>query len=240
MKFTPVELRVLGCLLEKQRTTPDGYPLSLNSLRSACNQSTNRDPVVDYDEATIREALGRLGRNRYIRSGAGHGGRTLKYRHLIDEEMNLADDQLTVLGVLMLRGPQTPGEIKGRTERWHSFEGGISGVLETLQALIDRDMVAQLERKPGQKEERYAHLLGEEEVEAAEIPAGGIAPSPSGPPTAEVAAALHAVSRSIQHTLSAVEGLTVQCGLHPDKTEEIAAEVRKARTELENAGRLLG
>jgi len=154
-----VEIRVVGCLVEKQRTTPDQYPLSLNSLRLACNQSTNRDPVVDYEEATIRRALSELGRRRWIRSASGHTSRVAKYRHLIDVELNLPEDQLSMLAVLMLRGPQTPGELKQRTERMHHFED-LATVQRTLDDLIGRELVERLERRPGQKEERYRHLLG--------------------------------------------------------------------------------
>lgn len=156
--LSPAEIRVLGCLIEKQRTTPDAYPLTLNSLLLASNQSTNRDPVVDYDEATVREALGELGRRRWIRSASGHGGRTLKYRHLLADELPLPNAEMAVLAVLMLRGAQTPGELKQRAERLHSF-AGVGEVLEALDSLIDRELVRRLDRRPGQKEERYEHLL---------------------------------------------------------------------------------
>ena len=154
-----VEIRVVACLVEKQRTTPDHYPLTLNSLRLACNQSTNRDPVVDYDEKTIRRALGELGRRRWIRSASGHTSRVAKYRHLIDVELNLPEDQLSILAVLMLRGPQTPGELKQRTERMYGFDD-LATVQRDLDDLIERELVERLERRPGQKEERYRHLLG--------------------------------------------------------------------------------
>src|SRR6266496_4224195 len=121
MDAEPVEIRVLGCLIEKQRTTPDAYPLSLNALRLACNQSTNRDPVVHYDEETIRGALHRLGRRRYTRLASGHSSRAAKYRHLLDDELRLDPAEQAVLAVLMLRGPQTPGELKQRTERMQAF-----------------------------------------------------------------------------------------------------------------------
>jgi len=153
------EIRVLGCLIEKQRTTPDAYPLTLNSLRLACNQSTNRDPVVDYDEATVRAALGELGRRRWIRGASGHTSRSPKYRHLLDTELSLDEDQISVLAVLMLRGPQTPGELKQRTDRLFSFHD-LAAVHTTLGALIGRDLVERLPRRPGQKEERYQQLLG--------------------------------------------------------------------------------
>ncbi|MEX0620565.1 MAG: YceH family protein [Solirubrobacterales bacterium] len=154
-----VEIRVLGCLVEKQRATPDQYPLTLNSLRLACNQSTNRAPVVDFDEATIRKALGELGRRSWIRSASGHTSRSAKYRQLIDVELNLPDDQISILAVLMLRGPQTPGELKQRVDRLHAFED-LAAVQSTLEDLIERDYVERLERRPGQKEERYRQLLG--------------------------------------------------------------------------------
>src|SRR6185369_3754146 len=117
-----VEIRVLGCLIEKQRTTPDAYPLSLNALRLACNQSTNRDPVVDYDEDAIRDALQHLYRRGWTRLTSGHGSRAAKYRHLLDEALGLRRDEIAILAVLMLRGPQTPGELKQRVERLQHFD----------------------------------------------------------------------------------------------------------------------
>jgi uncharacterized protein len=157
--LSPVELRVLGCLIEKQRTTPDVYPLSLNSLRSACNQSTNRDPVVDYDEPTIRSALDELSRRGWARLASGRGSRAVKFRHLLPEALSLSDPEIALLTVLMLRGPQTPGELKQRAERLHPF-GSLADVEGTLQNLVGRDLVARQPRGPGQKEERYRQLLG--------------------------------------------------------------------------------
>lgn len=156
---TDEEMRVLGCLIEKQRTVPDQYPLTLNSLRLACNQSTNRDPVVDYDEATVRRALGELGRRRWIRGASGHTSRVAKYRQLFEGEMNLDQDQVAVLAVLMLRGPQTPGELKQRVDRLFSFHD-LAAVHTTLDALIGRELVERLPRRPGQKEERYRQIIG--------------------------------------------------------------------------------
>jgi uncharacterized protein YceH (UPF0502 family) len=161
-----VELRILGCLIEKQRTTPDAYPLSLNSLRLACNQTTNRDPVVEYDEATIRVALERLSRKGWTRLASGPGSRAAKYRHLLDEALQLTPSELALLGVLMLRGPQTPGELKGRTERLYPF-GSLEDVEGALDRLIERELVVRQERRPGQKELRYAQLLGGEAPETA-------------------------------------------------------------------------
>jgi uncharacterized protein YceH (UPF0502 family) len=183
-----VQIRVLGCLIEKQRTTPDQYPLTLNSLRLACNQSTNRDPVVDYDEAEIRRALGELGRRRWIRGASGHTSRSPKYRHLLDQEMSLAEDQISVLAVLMLRGEQTPGQLKQRTERMFGFHD-LDALQTTLDALASRELIERLPRRPGQKEDRYRQLLGGNHLE--EAPEVETAVSDSGvdhPPNREAVA----------------------------------------------------
>src|ERR687898_3528390 len=129
-----VEIRVVGCLLEKQRTTPDAYPLSLNALRLACNQATNRDPVVDYDEAAVVDALRRTALRKWTRLASGAGSRARKYRHLLDEALGLDDAELSILAVLMLRGPQTPGELKQRADRLHAF-GHLAAVHEVLDRL---------------------------------------------------------------------------------------------------------
>ncbi len=193
MEPDAVEIRVLGCLIEKQRTTPDAYPLSLNALRLACNQSTNRHPVVDYDEAVIRDALQHSYRRGWTRLTSGHGSRAAKYRHLLDEALGLAPDELALLGVLMLRGAQTPGELKQRSERLHRFED-LAAVEATLATLIGRGHVAQLPRQPGQKEERYAQLLG---GDASELPAAAPAPSAPAPAPAPAAPATPAAEQRI-------------------------------------------
>lgn len=176
MDLSDAEIRVLGCLLEKQRTTPDQYPLTLNSLRLACNQATNRDPVVEYDEAVIRDALHRLERRGFTRLASGRGSRAAKHRHLLSEALPMSGGEQAVMCVLMLRGPQTPGELKQRSERMHSF-AGLDAVHDALHALIERYLVAQLERRPGQKEERYAQMLGID----APPSAGTMAPKPTRP-----------------------------------------------------------
>ena len=165
-------------MIEKQRTTPDVYPLSLNALRLACNQSTNRDPVVDYDEDTIRGGLQRLVQRGWARLASGPGSRAVKYRHLLDDALSLDDAELALLGVLMLRGAQTPGELKARTDRLHPFTS-LAEIHETVDGLVQRELVARLPRRPGQKEERYLQLLGGDEAEAA-APA---APMPTAAPT---------------------------------------------------------
>jgi uncharacterized protein YceH (UPF0502 family) len=181
-----VELRVVACLVEKQRTTPDQYPLTLNSLRLACNQSTNRDPVVEYDESTVRSALDRLGRRKWTTLASWSTARSVKYKHLLDQALDLDPAQLSLLTVLMLRGPQTPGELRPRTERMYRFESN-EELDATLRALIDRELVAPLPRRPGERGQRYAQLLGQvddaEPAPAAEPSAA--APAPAAPPPAD-------------------------------------------------------
>jgi hypothetical protein len=162
-----VEVRVLGCLLEKQRTTPDQYPLSLNGLRLACNQSTSRDPVTDYDEGTIRSALDRLGNRGWTRLASGPGSRVAKFRHLLDEALDLIPSQLAVLAVLMLRGPQTVAELRTRSERLYPFASN-DDVEATLRGLAERELAAEGARH------RWHQLLGD----AGEAPAAA-APPPS-------------------------------------------------------------
>jgi len=173
LNLSAAETRVLACLLEKQRTTPDTYPLSLNALRLACNQSTNRDPVVDYDEPAIRIALHRLERRGLARLASGAGSRAAKYRHLLAEALPLDAGEQAVLCVLMLRGAQTPGELKQRSERMHAF-ADLAELQSTLARLTDRDLVARLERRPGQKEERYMQLLEGHEDGDAGTPEGSL------------------------------------------------------------------
>jgi hypothetical protein len=201
--LTQEEIRVLGSLIEKQRTTPDAYPLSLNSLRLACNQSTNRDPVVDYDEHTIREALERLARRRWVRLASGAGSRATKYRHLFDEALGLSRPETAVLAVLMLRGPQTPGELRARTERLHRFAGH-DDLAETIDGLSGRELVMRLTRRPGQKEERYTHLLGEEGDGQVEAP--GPASPASASPLEERVRALEAEVADLRETVERLSG----------------------------------
>ena len=159
MDADDVEIRVLGCLIEKQRTTPDQYPLSLNALRLACNQATNRDPVVDYDEATIRAATDKLSRRGWVRLASGPGGRVAKYRHLLDDALGRVPSQIALLAVLMLRGAQTPGELKQRVERIYPY-GSLEDVQRALDALAAEGLVERLPRRPGQSQDRWRQLLG--------------------------------------------------------------------------------
>ncbi len=170
MEADAVEIRVLGCLLEKQRATPDAYPLSLNALRLACNQATNRDPVVDYDEEAVKDALRRLALRGWTRLASGPGSRAPKYRQLFEEAMGVERDEAALVAVLMLRGTQTPGELKQRTERLHPV-ADLAAVQDALDRLVERGQVARLPRRPGQKEDRYRQLFGAEAERPAEVDA---------------------------------------------------------------------
>jgi uncharacterized protein YceH (UPF0502 family) len=158
--LTPAQARVLGALVEKEVTTPDYYPLSLNALMNACNQLTNREPVMHLDEEEVRLALRRLEDQGLAGRARGADGRVTKYEHWLGEAFNFTRAETALLCVLLLRGPQTPGELRGRTERMHRFDE-IGEVLAGLQKLAERDpsLVAVLPRQPGTKESRYAHLL---------------------------------------------------------------------------------
>ena len=202
MDADPVEIRVLGCLIEKQRTTPDVYPLSLNTLRLACNQSTNREPVVEYDEPTIRAALERLSLKRWVRLASGAGSRAVKYRHLLDEALALTESEISLLAVLMLRGPQTPGELKQRAERMWSFRT-LEDVERTLGRLMERELVARLPRRPGQKEERYAQLLGGGRTDAAPRSA----PEPADSLAATIEDRVNRLEETVESLVAAVESL---------------------------------
>lgn len=158
MQLTDIEVRILGSLIEKESTTPDTYPLSLNALTTACNQSSNRDPVMDLGEDAVRWAINNLRQHSLVRAIQHAGSRVMKYQHLMTETMNLDAPALAALCVLMLRGPQTPGEIKGRTNRLAEFPS-LSDVEATLSGLMARELVVELPRRAGQKEVRYAHLL---------------------------------------------------------------------------------
>lgn len=158
--LTAEEVRVLGSLIEKQLTTPEYYPLTLNSLTAACNQKSNRDPVVNFDEATIQTAIDSLREKNLVYLFYGSTSRAVKYKHMMPSVFDLNEAEVAVMCVLMLRGPQTLGEIRERTGRLHEFSG-MGEVNETLDRLAGRDepLIAKLERQPGQKEGRFAHLL---------------------------------------------------------------------------------
>ena len=174
--LSEVEARVLGSLIEKEITTPDYYPLSLNALVNACNQKNNREPVMNLDEGAARNALDGLQSHRLAGPARGADSRVAKYEHRVQEVFNFTRGETAILCVLLLRGPQTPGELRGRTERMFRFEH-LDDVQSTLQRLMEREppLVAMLQRQPGTKESRYAHLLSGEPnagVEAAKVNVG--------------------------------------------------------------------
>jgi uncharacterized protein YceH (UPF0502 family) len=210
MEPDSVEIRVLGCLIEKQRTTPDVYPLTLNALRLACNQSTNRDPVVDYDDNAVRSAVDRLVQRKWATLASWANRRSMKYRHTLDGALGLGDGEISVLAVLMLRGPQTPGELKARTERLHRF-GDMDELGAALDGLGGRGLVQRLERRPGQREERYRQLLGEgvEETPVAAAPAQA-APAP--PAEGDAEQRLARVERQIEQLRDEIKALREELG----------------------------
>jgi len=174
--LTETEVRVLGSLIEKDITTPDYYPLSLNALVNACNQKSNREPVMQLDENAVRDALSSLQGKRLAGPAGGADTRVTKYEHRTQEVFNFTRAEIAVLCVLLLRGPQTPGELRGRTERMHRFET-LDDVQSALQKLTQRQppLVKVLPRQPGTKESRWVHLLAGDVVvpEAPQVAAGG-------------------------------------------------------------------
>jgi acyl-CoA reductase-like NAD-dependent aldehyde dehydrogenase len=206
------EARVLGCLMEKAVTTPDNYPLSVNALINACNQSTNRDPIVNYDENAVERILESLREKGVSRRVRATGQRVVKHKHVLDEALGLSVPEFTVLGVLLLRGAQTPGELKQRTERWHAFRS-LDDVEETLQRFAEKGYVRQLERRPGQKESRWITLVVPiDDSASSPMPAapgattartpphGDSRPGPAPEPAAEVASVAAPVVRE-EHSL---------------------------------------
>jgi uncharacterized protein len=173
--LTDDEVRVLGCLMEKEMATPDYYPLTLNTLMNACNQKSNRDPVVAYDEETVHYALNGLRERKIIRQS--NLSRVAKYEQIFSQELKLVPREQAIICILFLRGPQTVGEIRGRTERLYSF-ASLEEVQESLSNLEDMELVSKLPRQPGRKESRYTHLLSgkpeEKQVETIIRPKAGI------------------------------------------------------------------
>jgi uncharacterized protein YceH (UPF0502 family) len=181
VELAAAEARVLGCLIEKQLTTPDVYPMSLNSLRVACNQTTNRDPIVSYDEATVEHALEGLRAKQLSGRTKAHNERVVKHRQIADETLEINPAERALLCVLMLRGPHTLNELKTRTERLHGF-ASTDAVETSLHELAERDFVVLLVRRPGQREVRWAQLLTGPPSEAVAGAAGSaVAPAPASP-----------------------------------------------------------
>ena len=198
--LTAEQARVLGCLIEKSRTTPDDYPLTPNALMRACNQSTSREPVVNYDIGLVDQtaaSMKPIGLVRFVHMATGRA--TTKYRHVVEERLGLSDRETAVIGLLLLRGPQTAGELKTRSERWSDFRDA-SEVLHTLSGLADRDrpLVRELARQPGHKETRWAHLLSGEPV----MPVSSRLATTSAPPAAHRLGELQAEVAALRATVA--------------------------------------
>jgi uncharacterized protein len=236
--LTPPEQRVLGCLIEKRWTTPDQYPLSLNALRLACNQSTNRDPVTAYDETTVREAAQRLSLYGLARLASGHGSRATKYRHLAEEALGLGREELAVLAVLLLRGPQTPGELKSRTERMAPL-ASLDDVERVLGVLSDRGYARRLGRRPGQKEDRFEQLLGgageTEAIASVSAPISGPAPASDFDSAPGPAPAAASVPVPVEDAVGADGN-----GKLADRVAALESEVASLRAELDELRTLYG
>jgi uncharacterized protein YceH (UPF0502 family) len=206
--LTDIETRVLGSLVEKDVTTPDYYPLSLNALVNACNQKNNRDPVMSLGEEAVRQGLSALQDKRLAAPSSSADSRVTKYEHRLQEAFNFTRGETAILCVLLLRGPQTPGELRGRTERMHRFEG-LADVQSTLQHLMQRDppLARILPRQPGTKEARYKHLLAGDEEDSV-----GVARMPA--PASEC--------KSAQHSTANADRITLLENLVSDLRHEVA------------------
>jgi hypothetical protein len=209
VNLTPVQARVVGCLIEKEMATPDNYPLTMNGLLAACNQTSNRHPVTRLEEPTVSNALENLRAMNVVRIVYSRSNRADKFRHVLDEILALEPEHLALLSVLMLRGPQTASELRTRTERLHQFED-VDEVMETLRQLAGRaePLVARLERQPGQKENRWAHLVGGDlgEVLASDDD-GDDGAHPAEAPTASRADRLAALEESVADLRADLERL---------------------------------
>jgi uncharacterized protein YceH (UPF0502 family) len=195
--LSSTETRVLGSLIEKDITTPDYYPLSLNALVNACNQKNNRDPVTTFDEDTVAQALSTLQEKRFAGPAGGADSRVTKYEHRLQEVFNFDRREIAILCVLLLRGPQTPGELRGRTERMYRFEE-LDDVVSTLDRLSQRQpaLAAVLPRQPGTKESRYMHLFSSEAPDPSEVNVART-PSPANPSTSTTADRISALENEV-------------------------------------------
>jgi len=221
MNLTEIETRVLGSLIEKDITTPDYYPLSLNALVNACNQKNNRDPVMTLDEESVRTALSSLQEKRLAGPAAGADSRVTKYEHRLQEVFNFDRREIAVLCVLLLRGPQTPGELRNRTERMYHFEA-LDDVVSTLDRLSQREpsLARVLPRQPGTKESRYTHLFSGEPLAAA------ITASVARAPLRQAQGRLSPANPTTESTPSTTERLT--------QLEEEVAELREELSEIQH------
>ncbi len=220
IQLTALESRILGALIEKEITTPDQYPLSLNALINACNQKTNRDPVMSLDEATVQQALDGLSKRHLILERSGFGSRVVKYRHRLcngdHNPLQMTAQEVAVITELMLRGPQTPGELRSRSQRLASFTdlGDIETTLEMLATRDDGPFVLRLPKMPGAREARYCQLLtGEPDIEAMTNAAAQSVPAPGAPEG----------SSTVQSLVERIEALEAQVQGLLDRFNEVAA-----------------
>lgn len=198
LSLSPEELRVLGVLIEKQRATPEYYPMTLNAIVAACNQKTSRDPVVSYGLAQVMRILDSLHKKRLVGTATADSARVSRYWHALEGALQLSDAEVAVLCCLMLRGPQTPGELRARTTRLFEFEdvGHIESVLAGLSQRTPSPLVVSLGRRAGQKEDRYAHLLGDQPPET---------PGEDDLPDAEVSTSAEERLQALEERLAALE-----------------------------------
>jgi len=215
-----VEVRVLGSLVEKDITTPDYYPLSLNALVNACNQKNNREPVMTLDEASVRQALSTLQDKRLASPASSADSRVTKYEHRLQEVFNFTRGEIAVFCVLLLRGPQTPGELRGRTDRMHHF-AALDDVQSTVQRLIQRDppLAKMLPRQPGTKENRYAQLMAGDIYESSEVGVAGM--GAGGSP------ARHLFRSTENNQVSALESEVAELRKEVDHLKQQLSEFRK-------------
>ena len=212
MHLSDVEVRILGCLIEKEATTPDNYPLSLNALTNACNQLSNREPVMSLSEDQVKWAVNSLRQQSLVRAITPSDARVMKFQHLLTEKLDLDQPALAVLCVLTLRGPQTLSEIKTRTNRLAEFTS-LGDVEAAVSGLIARELAVEMARRPGQKETRYAHLLSGPPTEApAEAPVDIAAAEPRRDRVAELEASLEEMRRELAELRTRFEEFTRQFG----------------------------
>jgi uncharacterized protein len=210
MQLSDVEVRILGCLIEKEATTPDNYPLSLNALTNACNQLSNREPVMSLGEDAVKWAVNSLRQQSLVRAIQPSDARVMKFQHLVTEKLDLDQPARAVLCVLMLRGPQTLGEIKTRTNRLAEFTS-LADVEAAVSGLIARELTVELARRPGQKEIRYAQLLSDPPSEApAEVPIDMVAAEPPRDRIAALEASLDEMRRELAALRARFEDFTRQ------------------------------
>jgi len=214
VNLTEIETRVLGALIEKDITTPDYYPLSLNALVNACNQKNNRDPVMTLDEETVRQALAALQEKRLAGPAGGADSRVTKFEHRLQEVFNFDRREIAVVCVLLLRGPQTPGELRGRTERMYHFEA-LDDIVSTLDRLAQREppLARILPRHPGTKESRYTHLFSDLPMSSPPEDAdvyGARAPSPPNASTTSSADRLASLEQEVSRLRAEVSALQQQ------------------------------